>query len=75
MKAALRVIAMLLFFGVSLSADTLETVFFRANLSPANEVPPITTVTYSGRATIAFHLRRSDAGAIVSGVVDIALKP
>ncbi|HEY7680494.1 MAG TPA: CHRD domain-containing protein, partial [Terriglobia bacterium] len=70
MKVFPRIVALVLFLGVSLSADTLETVFFRANLSPANEVPPITTVTYSGRATIAFHLRRNDAGAIVSGVVD-----
>lgn len=63
-------ILFLLPFG--LSADTLETVYLRGNMSPANEVPPITNESAgaTGRATIAFHLRRNDAGAIVSGVVD-----
>lgn len=57
---------------VPLAADTLETVYFRGNMSPANEVPPVTneSAAATGRATIAFHLRRNDAGAIVSGVVD-----
>src|SRR5690349_8686502 len=56
----------------SLSADTLETVYFRGNMTPANEVPPITNESQNatGRATITFHLRRNTAGAIVSGVVD-----
>ena len=70
MKSVLRIAAFLCFFAVSLSADTLETVYFRSNLSPANEVPPVTGVTASGKATVAFHLRRDDAGTIVSGIVD-----
>ena len=54
----------------TLSADTVETLFFRADLSTANEVPPVTGVDASGRALIALHVQRNDAGAVVSGVVD-----
>ena len=72
MRAALRVIA-IGGRGVLVSRY-FGNRFFRANLSPANEVPPITTVTYSARATIAVLVLCNDAGAIVSGV-DIALKP
>ena len=45
----------------SLLADTLETVYFRGNMSPANEVPPVTneSANATGRATITFHLRRN----------------
>ena len=56
----------------TLLADTLETVYFRGNMSPANEVPPVTgeSANATGRTTIVFHVRRDNAGAIVSGVVD-----
>jgi hypothetical protein len=50
--------------------DTLETVFFRADLSPSNEVPAITGVNVSARVIIAAHIVRNDAGAVVSGLVD-----
>jgi uncharacterized protein (TIGR03437 family) len=51
-------------------ADTLETVFFRADMTTAGESPAITGLNASARAIIAAHIRRNDAGAIVSGVVD-----
>ena len=70
MKTAWGILPTLTLFAVSLSADTVETVFFRADLSPANQVPPVTGVSASGRATIAAHVRRNDAGEVVSGVVD-----
>ena len=70
MKTAWRILPTLTLFAVSLSADTVETIFFRADLSTANQVPLVTGVSASGRATIAAHARRNDAGEVVSGVVD-----
>ena len=43
---------------LSLFADTMETVYFRANLDPQNEVPPITAAGNEAIATITFHIRR-----------------
>lgn len=57
-------------FAQSAFADTLETVFFRADMATANEVPAITGLTASARAIIAAHIRRNDAGTIISGLVD-----
>lgn len=57
-------------FGSLAYADTLETVYFRADMLTANEVPAITGLTASARAIIAAHIRRNDAGAIISGAVD-----
>lgn len=63
-------LAAFLCLGLSLRADTLETVFFRADMTPANEVPAVTGVSATGRAIIAAHIRRDNSGAIVSGLVD-----
>jgi hypothetical protein len=57
--------------GVSLAcAQIAETRYFRAILSPANEVPPITGLNASGAATVQVHVVRDAAGAITSGSVD-----
>lgn len=57
---------------VSLSADTLETVYFRGNMSPANEIPAVTneSAEATGKATIVVHARRADDGTLLSAVVD-----
>jgi hypothetical protein len=52
------------------SSTAANTVVFKAHLSPANEVPPVTDVSGSGDATITFNLTRNTAGAIQSGNVD-----
>jgi uncharacterized protein (TIGR03437 family) len=70
MRQVCALLAGLLLAAGMLSADTVETIFLRADLSPANQVPPVTGVTASGRATIYLHVRRNDAGDVVSGVVD-----
>lgn len=57
----------------ALQADTLETVYFRGNLSPAQLTPPI-EASASGDATITVYLRRDTAGEIVSGVADFAIE-
>ncbi|MBM3811272.1 MAG: CHRD domain-containing protein [Acidimicrobiia bacterium] len=51
-------------------SQTAETRVFRAILSPANEVPPITGLNASGTATVWAHVIRNAAGQIVSGSVD-----
>ncbi len=52
-----------------LRADTSETVYFLATLSPENEVPPVATEA-SANAIITFHIRRDDNGDIVSAIAD-----
>jgi hypothetical protein len=51
-----------------------NTIVFTAQLSAANEVPPITNAEQNGRgtATITFNLTRDAAGAITSGTVTFA---
>jgi uncharacterized protein (TIGR03437 family) len=57
-------------FGSSLTA----TIPFRADLSPANEVPAITNLNASGKATLWLHLLRDATGRIVSGSVDFNVR-
>ena len=49
---------------------TLETAYFRADLSTADEVPAVPGVNGSARAIIAAHILRDESGAIISAVVD-----
>ena len=70
MKTGVLWVAGLALFAGNALADTLETVFFRADMTTANESPAITGLNASARAIIAAHIRRNDAGAIISGVVD-----
>jgi uncharacterized protein (TIGR03437 family) len=51
-------------------AQSVETRVFRAILSPANEVPPISGLNASGVATIEVHAVKNAAGEIVSGSAD-----
>jgi uncharacterized protein (TIGR03437 family) len=68
------VLASLVLCAGSLSADTVETVFFRQSMTTANEVPPVEGATASARAIIAAHVRRNDSGEVVSGVVDFDIQ-
>jgi len=56
--------------GVLCGQHTAETRVFRARLSPANEVPPITGLDAAGAATLVAHVLRDAGGKIVSGSVD-----
>lgn len=60
-------IAFLLAAGAA--AQTVETIPFRAVLSSANEVPPL-TINATGAATILVHTVRDASGQLVSGSVD-----
>jgi len=73
-KTAWMVLASLVLCAGSLSADTVETVFFRQDMAAANEVPPVEGATASARAIIAAHVRRNDAGEVVSGIVDFDIQ-
>ena len=74
MKKTWMILASLVLCAGSLSADTVETIFFRQSMTTANEVPPVEGVTASARAIIAAHVRRNDAGAVVSGIVDFDIQ-
>jgi len=49
-----------------------ETVTFTAQLSPANEVPPVANAesSGSGSATVRFNLTRNTAGSVTAATVD-----
>jgi CHRD domain len=48
---------------------TTETHFYRANMLPSNEVPPITGLNASASALITLDVTRDTAGNITSGAV------
>jgi uncharacterized protein (TIGR03437 family) len=62
-------LSVVILLTASALADTTETRYFRGNLSPANETPPVTTEAGSAQATITAVVTRNDAGAIISGTV------
>jgi uncharacterized protein (TIGR03437 family) len=53
----------------ALVAQTVETIPFRALLSPANEVPAL-TLQASGTSTVLVHVMRDASGQVISGSVD-----
>ncbi|MBI3682783.1 MAG: CHRD domain-containing protein [Acidobacteria bacterium] len=64
-----RILGLLVLSAFSLLGQRAETVFFRAVMLPANEVPAI-NINASGTATIRAHVVRDASGVIVSGTVD-----
>ncbi|MDX2178920.1 MAG: CHRD domain-containing protein [Bryobacteraceae bacterium] len=65
-----RVVLSAVFACAGVFAQTVETIPFRAILSPANEVPAITGLDASGTATVLLHIVRDSSGRIVSGSAD-----
>src|SRR5438876_2586624 len=61
--------AMLIFCATALSADNVETAYFRGTMLPANETPPV-PIQGSSSATLIAHIVRDNSGKIVSGSVD-----
>jgi hypothetical protein len=56
---------------LTLSADTFETHYFQASLSPSAETPaPITASMASGSSLVRIHIRRSDTGGFLQAAVD-----
>jgi hypothetical protein len=56
---------------LTVSADTFETHYFQASLSPSGETPdPITASMASGSSLVRIHIRRSDTGGFLQAAVD-----
>ncbi len=66
MKKTLVLLAVL---AASACAQVVETIPFRAIMSPRNENPPI-DIAASGSATILAHVIRDASGNVTSGSVD-----
>lgn len=58
----------------SLSAQTAETIPFRAVLATQNEIPPVTDIVGSGTVTAWLHVVRDASGRITSGTVDFDVR-
>ena len=59
---------------VPLAADTVETVYLNAPLSPIKEVPSLAGMDAEGGATVQFHLQRDDDGALISAFVTFTVQ-
>jgi hypothetical protein len=56
---------------LTVSADTFETHYFQASLSPSAETPdPISDSMASGSSLVRIHIRRSDTGEFLQAAVD-----
>src|SRR4051794_2517595 len=64
-----KAFALALLCAAAASAQLVETIPFRVNLLPSNEVPAITSTT-TGGGTILVHVVRNNTGQIISGSVD-----
>ena len=54
--------------------QTVESIPFRAVLSPANEVPPIDGLTASGSALVWLHIVRNSSGTITEAAADFQVR-
>lgn len=68
-KMKTKFLPLLFLCAAGLPGQTVETIPFRAVLSPANEVPAI-DINASGTATVWMHVVRDASGNIVSGSCD-----
>ena len=77
-KNAKNVLGLALLLGAgsitSALAQTVESIPFRVNMSPANEVPAIVNPAINGFGTVWVHVVRDAAGKIVSGTVDFGVR-
>lgn len=67
-------IGLFVFLAASAAAQTVETIPYRAVLSPRNEAPPIEGLNATGTATVWLHLMRDAGGQVVSGSVDFSVR-
>lgn len=56
------------------TAQTVESIPFRAVLNPANEVPPIADLNASGSALVWLHIVRNASGAITEATADFQVR-
>lgn len=55
-------------------AHKAESIPFRMNMSPNNEVPALPNLEASGFGTVWLHVVRDESGAVVSGTVDFVVR-
>lgn len=60
--------------GMAHGVHRTESIPYRMNLSPLNEVPALTNLDASGFATVWLHVVRDEEGAVVSGTVDFVVR-
>ena len=72
MKIAIPFLALLLV--VPLAAETVETVYLTAPLSPIKEVPSLAGMDAEGGATVQLHLQRDDDGALIWAFVTFTVQ-
>ncbi len=73
MITGLSTLAVLL-LAPSASAQSMESIPFRVNMSTANEVPAIEGLVASGFGTVWVHVVRDAAGKVTSGTVDFTVR-
>src|SRR5688500_10078683 len=64
-----KLLSIALLTACAVFSQTAETIPFRAILSPANEVPPV-SINGSGAATVWMHVIRDAQGRVTSASVD-----
>lgn len=71
MRTLCVLVCALMLAPLMLSADTFETYYFQASMSPSAETPaPITASMASGSSLVRIHIRRSDTGGFLQAAVD-----
>jgi uncharacterized protein (TIGR03437 family) len=66
----IRALSLIVLAAVVAAGQVVETRVFRALLSPANEVPPVSGLSAAGMATIRVHVMKTTSGQILSASVD-----
>ena len=73
MRNIYRLFTALVLTGLSVLAQSADTLVYRAVLSPRNEVPAL-TIDASGSSTVWVHIVRNGQGEIISGSVDFVTR-
>ncbi|MFO0281081.1 MAG: CHRD domain-containing protein [Acidobacteriota bacterium] len=69
-----KFVSLALLASFSLLAQSAESIPFRLNMSPQNEVPAVTGLDATGFGTVWLHVLRDSSGRITSGTVDFNVR-
>ena len=73
-----KILGLALFAALSMVppvfGQSMESIPFRVNMSPANEVPAIEGLNATGFGTVWVHVVRDAAGKVTSGTVDFGVR-
>lgn len=69
-----KFVSLALLASFSLLAQSAESIPFRLNMSPQNEVPTVTGLDATGFGTVWLHVLRDSSGRITSGTVDFNVR-